>query len=66
MKQGRPSKLLEHFRQAGLNDEACDLLMQLLSLDPKKRLDARTAFGVRPSTLILLLLVLPVLVACCD
>ena len=47
MKPNRPSKLQAHFRDAGLSEQACELLQQLLHLDPKKRCDARTAFGVR-------------------
>ena len=47
VKQQRPARLQAHFKDAGLSEEACDLLGQLLHLDPKKRMDARTAFGVR-------------------
>jgi hypothetical protein len=43
------NKLRQHFEQYGklLTPGAIDLLEKMLCLDPKKRVDAITAFGVR-------------------
>jgi len=43
------NKLRQHFEQYGklLTPGAIDLLEKMLCLDPKKRIDAITAFGVR-------------------
>ena len=57
VKPGRPSKLREHLQQARLDPEAVNLLCNLLHLDPRKRLLTREAFGVLPSSPLLLLLV---------